>query len=527
MTDTQWSEALSDVELDALYMSTAAFNEISEGSDLLRELSGAEAIFMFEGALEHGSHMRLWFDRATALDEAAAWQIVDDRISNENARIEQAENAIKLLGEIRSATALEYLKKATLQDALASSAVQALAGMRTKEALSVLEEALHQDRLADLVIDSLGQVKTTDAVDLLGLALEQSAFAAQAAITLERISKGRTSPSANRAKQVLDKWRQVVQDQSQLSSEKDVVPQSSRSGERTTIKERDWEVIVRRIRSGKCAPILGPTSSPEVVSSSASLAKQWARKYDYPLKDDTDLSLVAEFVSAEVGDSSYVYELLRTAYERIALPHSIEGNDIIGLLADLPLPVYITATYDDLMFQALEARGRSPKLEICRWKRSLADEPSVTAGDFSPSLANPLVFHLFGHISVPESLVITFGDYLEFLVNSSRESNLIPRQVQKVLTGSSLLLLGFSFFELRTRVLLATVDNALRSSLSKVHLAVLNGTSTDDSTEDQKAKTQTYLDRHFGNRDFRTYWGTVKEFSAELRQRWDGSGHNP
>ena len=34
------------------------------------------------------------------------------------------------------------------------------------------------------------------------------------------------------------------------------------------------------------------------------------------------------------------------------------------------------------------------------------------------------------------------------------------------------------------------------------------------------AKQQEYLDEYFGKIDIRAYWGTAREFAAELRQRW-------
>ena len=111
------------------------------------------------------------------------------------------------------------------------------------------------------------------------------------------------------------------------------------------------------------------------------------------------------------------------------------------MLADLPLPVYMTTNYDDFMVQALKRCYRDPRRELCRWNESLDGEESVFDTDFTPTPANPVVYHLHGH-TIPESLVLTEDDYLSFLANIARNPKLLPVPIQRALDRSTCLFIG-------------------------------------------------------------------------------------
>ena len=66
--------------------------------------------------------------------------------------------------------------------------------------------------------------------------------------------------------------------------------------------------------------------------------------------------------------------------------------------------------------RALADAGVKPELVICPWSDRF-DSPSVydREPNFVPSADRPLVYHLFGHFSVPDSLVLTEDDHFEFL----------------------------------------------------------------------------------------------------------------
>ena len=85
---------------------------------------------------------------------------------------------------------------------------------------------------------------------------------------------------------------------------------------------------------------------------------------------------------------------------------------------------------------------------------------------FTPSPANPLVFHLHGHNQVPESLVLTEDDYLTFLVNMSSQQVVFPPPVQCALAVDTLLFMGYSLSDWTFRVLIQTLRAVDRLSIA-------------------------------------------------------------
>jgi hypothetical protein len=47
---------------------------------------------------------------------------------------------------------------------------------------------------------------------------------------------------------------------------------------------------------------------------------------------------------------------------RLSAPHHP-----LGILAALPLPIYITTNYDDMMYRALQENRKKAQVEICAW----------------------------------------------------------------------------------------------------------------------------------------------------------------
>ena len=94
--------------------------------------------------------------------------------------------------------------------------------------------------------------------------------------------------------------------------------------------------------------------------------------------------------------------------------------------ATLDLPIYITTNYDDFMARAVRARTQRPaRVEISRWHDRLL-EPLGKYRREEPTAADPLVFHLHGHVSHDSSLLVTEDDYIDFMVSLANRG---PKQV--------------------------------------------------------------------------------------------------
>ena len=278
------------------------------------------------------------------------------------------------------------------------------------------------------------------------------------------------------------------------------------------ITPREWQRLLARIGGGHCTPFLGAGACAGTLPLGGDVARRWAKEEDYPLEDDWDLPRVAQFVSVN-GDPMWPKEKICQELRGIGPPDFDRPGEPHAVLAELPIPIYVTTNYDDFMVQALQAAGKEPKRDICRWNDSpaLQAQRRVLTPAFTPTPANPIVFHLHGHVSVPESIVLTEDDYLDFLVSISSEPKLLPHQIKKALAGASLLFIGYRLADWDFRVLHRGLVMAGEQSLRRLSVTV-QLRPTDPERE--------YLEQYFGALNVRVYWGTAKEFAVDLRRRW-------
>jgi hypothetical protein len=281
------------------------------------------------------------------------------------------------------------------------------------------------------------------------------------------------------------------------------------------VNEGDWERLLARIESGYCTPFLGAGACYGTLPLGGDIAREWAAEEGYPLDDQHDLARVAQFVGVNSNDPMWPKEKVQARLRGLGPPDFTNPEEPHALLADLPLPVYMTTNYDSFMTLALQHRGRNPESDICHWNRhpGLDAEREVFAADpdYVPTVSRPLVYHLHGRLDIPESIVLTEDDYLDFLVAISRDDDLLPHPIQKALAGSSLLLIGYGLADWSFRVLHRGLVMAGEQSLRRLSLTVqLPG----------EAAAQTYLDSYFGAMNVRVYWGTAAQFVRELRERW-------
>jgi len=292
------------------------------------------------------------------------------------------------------------------------------------------------------------------------------------------------------------------------------------------LEEERWDLLLERIKDGKCTPFLGAGACVGSLPLGSDIAREWAEKHHYPLNDSSDLARVAQYL-AVTRDSVFPKEEFLKRIKGVTPPDFTAPDEPHGVLADLPLPVYITTNYDDFMMQALKSRKKNPRQELCRWNKIVRDKfkgkPSIfkSSGESSISPDYPVVFHLHGHSELAESLVLTEDDYLEFLVSISKDENLIPPRIQEAMAGTTLLFLGYKLADWDFRVLFRSLVSYLEKSISRSHVSVQLITVADLSSDTEKGEAQVYLDRYFDKREIRMYWGTCREFAAELRRRWE------
>lgn len=292
----------------------------------------------------------------------------------------------------------------------------------------------------------------------------------------------------------------------------------------SSLTERDWNLLLKRIADGKCTPIVGSEINQAHIPTNESIATSWAAQFGYPLPDNHDLARVAQYLSIEY-DPFFPKEELQKQIEAAQAPNFEDPRQLHAILADLQLPIYITTNHDNFMIDALAQRKKDPQKELCRWNPDLLrSHPSILGTGYKPTAANPLVYYLHGHVEAPESMVLTEDDYLDFLVKISDPENILPPRIQQTLADSSLLFIGFRPWDWDFWVLFRGLIAPAKGSLRRISVAVQLPPLPPDTAVATQEKTQRYLSNYLGQNDqqIRVYWGSPESFLLELSRRWQG-----
>lgn len=468
-------------------------------SEVLSEVLAKDAQSLFITSLETGLDMPFWFEKAKA-NQVDVWTILRENTVNENVPPEKGKNIVRLLGMLGSIQAFELMKI-----------------------------AFEKETLADITSKVLDQLETMEVVDFWESMLQKENFNAKAQNAFKKILESKTAQAIvkDKAQLILNNWNK---DQGkpigQIRITPIVAPQI-RPEYGNVLEEKDWDLLLKRIKDRKCTPLLGAGAEYPVIPLGYSIAMEWARNYNYPFEDSYDLSRVAQFLAVD-RDPMFPTEEIVKLFKTVKPPDFTKPYEIHSILADLPLPIYLTTNYDDFMVKALKSRNKNPIREFCRWSKRIQnqfkDKPSIFESE-NPTIANPVVFHLHGNNDVPESLVLTEDDYLDFLVNISNDHDLLPPKIREVLSGTSLLFLGYSIKDWDFRVIFRSLVSYLERSVSRAHIIVMLLPDVGNVPDEQKAKAQQYLDRYFWELRIKVYWGTCQDFAADLRKRWEVFNH--
>jgi hypothetical protein len=319
--------------------------------------------------------------------------------------------------------------------------------------------------------------------------------------------------------------------------------------------------LAQLIQRGNLLPVIAGEALEDLVFGGHDrLVASYAVHVRYPMPDPGKLHKVAKYQSLTTGwkdrklkedyldqvaryllevakqggaDAERLDEALAEASDltvsqfarRLGYPRLDRGtNDPLLILANLPLPIYLTTSPYTFIEEALRRAGKEPKSELCRWHSGLDSVPSVFAAAvqtaiYQPSRQEPLVYHLFGLDAYPDSLVLTEDDHLDFLTAVSqgrgKDQGVDPVHdvVKGALQSSALLLLGFSLatwaFRALYRGLIKPMPTAtLYERFCCVQLA---------PSEQEKLYLEDYLrkDARFD----RVYWEKMESFcQRELRR---------
>jgi hypothetical protein len=317
-----------------------------------------------------------------------------------------------------------------------------------------------------------------------------------------------------------------------------------------------WRLFLQKIEEQVCTPILGPGLNDSILDPQGTIARRWAETYHYPMEPHERESLpqVAQFLAVNQYErapydelANYVKQVIRTRYgellpaklhERTAAlddmilavgAHRRQENpdDPYRALAELPLPIYITANFNNLLAAALKDVGKDPQVVLCPWNEYIEKIESVydREPDYIPTPERPLVYHLFGRLSEPRSIVLTEDDYFRFLIGVTRNSKMIRPEILGALVDSALLLLGFRLEDWQFRVLFHSLLDQQGNVLQGSHPHIAAQIEPEEGRILNPDLARDYLEDYYGsprenaNINISLYWGSVEDFIRDLIQQ--------
>ncbi|MGH8929757.1 MAG: CHAT domain-containing protein [Egibacteraceae bacterium] len=316
-----------------------------------------------------------------------------------------------------------------------------------------------------------------------------------------------------------------------------------------------WPALLNDIHRGRCTPVLGPALTDSILGSRQEIAQGWASQYNFPMAPHhrEDLPHVAQFLAVNLNYQfprdelkDYSERELRRRYAR-HLPseardwpleelikavgryrRKIDEYEPHAVLARLPLKTFVTTHPSDLLADALTAEGKDPQIELCQWQDeakwpdSIFDDPT---SQYEPSVTQPLVYHLLGHLQELDTLVLTEDDYFDYLIGVTRNEKLIPPAVRRALTDAGLLFLGFRLDDWDFRMLFRSIMSQPGRRWNRyTHVAAQIDPEEGRTIEPERARR--YLESYFSQPNqirLSIYWGSVDDFTRELSFRYKGS----
>ena len=308
-----------------------------------------------------------------------------------------------------------------------------------------------------------------------------------------------------------------------------------------------WKRLCAHILDGQFVPILGPNLDEELFGGTRALAERVADAAMVPASERTDLARVTQYLAIARDRTTAQQAVQRGITDALArhapagpplAPPQLLGalaeqrkhrdDDPHALLARLPAAIYVTASPETLLSKSIRAAGRNPEVVVCRWRatrRNRPMEPRLTSDE--PTVDAPLVYHVFGVLGDPESLVLTEDDFFDFLVATSAYK-LMPRVVRGALSSRALLLLGFRLDDWSFRVLFRLIMNqegtAGLGNFTHVGVQV----SPEEYSLAEVDQARRHLERYFGGDrgapgepPISVYWGSATDFLRELLRRVD------
>ena len=304
-----------------------------------------------------------------------------------------------------------------------------------------------------------------------------------------------------------------------------------------------WQALIDGIETGLFTPVIGPGVADQVLGSRSEIARRWVERWQAPINphNRTDLSKVGQYLAVRVAQRhpevellKYIMTELRDRYKGVLPEEMLKGgnperalvevwkrqnandpDDPIRIIAGLPAPIFITTNWTGMLEQALHDVGKRPVLRSFDW--TAETDGAAQNLDEEPSVERPLVYHMFGRLENPDTLVLSEDDYFAWMKSWIERRNEIPI-VGTALTRRSLLFLGYELDDWDFRVLFQGIQcfGGREQTKKRQHVGVQ---LSPDSQLMESDAAQEYLESYFGLATVRIFWGETGEFLRKLQSR--------
>jgi len=279
-----------------------------------------------------------------------------------------------------------------------------------------------------------------------------------------------------------------------------------------------WDKLLYGIERGECILFLGPELPIEAPDGprevpERSLASRLLAGLDDPGMagfdpKPSDLAWIAQRFVAREDEVGLEMQLGQWHQEWLDRASTLHDD-----LAALPFRLIVTSGLDPLMERALRRAGKVPA--VGRYHYRGRNEELLP----EPSIASPVLFHLYGLVNEPASVVLTELQLLDFLARLIARDPPLPNDLNAALThGRLFLFLGFGFKQWYLRILFHVLK-VLRPDSRGFALEALEATAAE---ENSKRDPAVFFYRDNFKMDLIRL--DPVEFVKELRARYVASG---
>ena len=306
-----------------------------------------------------------------------------------------------------------------------------------------------------------------------------------------------------------------------------------------------WRALVGQLRGQRCTPVIGSGLANSILGSREEIAGRWVERWQAPVAPHNreDLAKVAQYLRVRISAlhpanelTDYLMTEMREKFgdvlekDILKLPDPVPALRAVGklnrandtddpftVLAELPVPIYFTTSWTGLIEDALEDAGRPPVVRFFDWN-NIGDEENDKPFDEPPTVGHPLVYHLFGTLRHPESLVLSEDAYFDWLQTWIAMRTHLPKCLGPALMRRSLLFLGYRLDDWDFRVLFQSIKSFGGSAQLQNNRHVGVQLSRESQLIEPEA-AQEYLEDYFGPNNVDIYWGEPRAFLSQLRRR--------